>query len=214
MAYKLVFIDDNMKDGLNDAFVRAIDKKLKELDQAEKGHLEQDLLEEVSVFTDPDKGLEFIMANLNSQMIAFVDCKFDGYAKQGIDVLKEIRKTTSLLYIVMMSANNINQIEGLDITAMVNEDFIWFYDRNNGSVESACSLIGRIKKLWGSRFDCVLERWLVSHPSDMQKIAFRQAGTAYTWEQILSELRRQTEVGRLFEEMINKYYIYQLTEKQ
>ena len=60
----------------------------------------------------------------------------------------------------------------------------------------------------------MLERWLVRHPEDMKKIAFRQvSGESYTWEQILSELRLQTEVGRLFEQMINEFYIYQLNGK-
>ena len=200
MIFKLVFIDDNMKDGVMEAFVRAIGKKIAEA--------------EISVFTNPDDGLKFIMDNLNSQLIAFVDCKFDGYARQGIDILKEIRKKTSLLYIVMMSANNLNQIEGIDIATMINEDFIWFYDRNNGSVDDACYLIRRITQYWSSRFDCVLERWLIRHPEDMQKIAFTQAsGESYTWEQILSEIRLQTKVGLLFEQMINEFYIYQLNRK-
>lgn len=197
MKYNLVFIDDNMKDGVQDAFVRAIGKKLPEA--------------VISVFMNPEEGLQFIMSNLNNLMIVFIDCKFDGFAKQGTDLLKEIRKKTSLLYIVMMSANNLRQIEGIDILAMINEDFIWFYDRNDGSVDEACSLIQRITKYWSSRFDCVLERWLVRHPEDKEKIAFRQlSGASYTWEQILTELRLQTETARLFEQMINQYYIYQL----
>lgn len=201
MSFKLVFIDDNMKDGVSDAFVRAIGKKIPEA--------------VVSVFTNPDNGLKFIMANMNSQLIAFIDCKFDGYVRQGIDILKEIRKKTSLLYIVMMSANNLKQIEVADIVSMINEDFIWFYDRNNGSVEDACSLIQHITQYWSSRFDCVLERWLLRHPEDLQKIAFTQvSGESYTWDQILSELRLQTEVGCLFEKMINEFYIYQLNNKK
>lgn len=201
MSFKLVFIDDNMRDGISDAFVRAIGKKIPEA--------------VVSVFTNPDDGLKFIMANMNSQLIAFIDCKFDGYVRQGIDILKEIRKKTSLLYIVMMSANNLKQIEGADIVSMINEDFIWFYDRNNGSVEDACSLIQHITQYWSSRFDCVLERWLLRHPEDLQKIAFTQvSGESYTWKQILSEFRLQTEVGRLFEQMINEFYIYQLNNKK
>lgn len=162
-------------------------------------------------FTDPNEGLKFIMDNLSSQMIAFIDCKFDEFAKQGTDLLKEIREKTSLLCIVMMSANNLRQIEGIDISAMINEDFIWFYDRNNGSVDEACALIQQITQYWSSRFDCVLERWLVRHPEDKDKIAFRQvSGESYTWEQILTELRLQTKIGRLFEQMINQFYIYQL----
>ncbi len=193
MKFKLVFIDDNMKDGTNDAFVRAIGKKLSDA--------------ELAVFTDPDEGLKFIMEHLNSQMIAFIDCKFDGFAKQGTDLLKDIRKKTSLLYIVMMSANNLKQIEGIDIAAMINEDFIWFYDRNNGSVEGACTLIQQITQYWSSRFDCVLERWLVRHPDDKDKVVYSRNKTDYSWGQLLNEVRMQTEVGKDFARIMNQYCI-------
>ena len=193
MEFKLVFIDDNMKDGTNDAFVRAIGKKLSDA--------------ELAVFTDPDEGLKFIMEHLNSQMIAFIDCKFDGFAKQGTDLLKDIRKKTSLLYIVMMSANNLKQIEGIDIAAMINEDFIWFYDRNNGSVEGACTLIQQITQYWSSRFDCVLERWLVRHPDDKDKVVYSRNKTDYSWGQLLNEVRMQTEVGKDFARIMNQYCI-------
>lgn len=193
MKFILVFIDDNMKDGTNDAFVRAIGKKLSDA--------------ELAVFTDPDEGLKFIMEHLNSQMIAFIDCKFDGFAKQGTDLLKDIRKKTSLLYIVMMSANNLKQIEGIDIAAMINEDFIWFYDRNNGSVEGACTLIQQITQYWSSRFDCVLERWLVRHPDDKDKVVYSRNKTDYSWGQLLNEVRMQTEVGKDFARIMNQYCI-------
>lgn len=198
MNYNLVFIDDNMREGLDNPFVRSI------------GKFKEDAT--LSVFIDPQEGLDFVLNNLNGRMIVFLDCKFDGYGLQGINVLKKIREQTSLLYIVMMSANAISQIAGLDIIEMINEDFIWFFDRNNGTVKDACDLIDRIKTLWTTRFDCVLEQWLIRHPEDNDKEAFSEASTGrtYTWADILEELRLQTSVGKSFEQKLNEYYIYQL----
>ncbi len=201
MNYKLVFIDDNMREGLEHPFVRAIGKKRKSA--------------ELSVFIDPSKGLDYVLNNLNSKMIVFLDYKFDGYSLQGINVLKEIRKRTSLLYIVMMSANSINQIAGLDILEMINEDYIWFFDRNNGTIDDACNLIDKINRLWNVRFDCILENWIIKHPDDANKKVFSQPGQeeSYTWERILVELREQTPIGKMFEKLINQFYIYNLTTK-
>lgn len=198
MDYKLVFIDDNMREGLDNPFVRSIGKFKSEAS--------------ISVFINPQEGLDFVLKNLNSRMIVFLDCKFDGYGLQGINVLKKIREQTSLLYIVMMSANAISQIAGLDIIEMINEDYIWFFDRNNGTVKDACNLIDQIKNLWTTRFDCVLEDWIIRHPEDNYKEAFSEAttGKTYTWTDILKELRLQTPVGKSFEQKINEYYIYQL----
>ena len=98
------------------------------------------------------------------------------------------------------------------LSAMSEEDFIWFFDRNNGTVKDACDLIDRIKNLWTTRFDCVLEQWLIRHPEDNDKEAFSEASTGrtYTWADILEELRLQTSVGKSFEQKLNEYYIYQL----
>ena len=89
MDFKIVFIDDNMSE--KEPFVQNIRKHYKD---ADCNH----------VFQNPDKGLEFVLENLNSKMLVFIDWNFSGHHKKGIDLLKEIRKKTSLLYIVIMSA--------------------------------------------------------------------------------------------------------------
>ena len=152
MSFKIVFIDDNMREGLDNPFVRSIGKFQKDAD--------------LSVFTDPSEGLYY-------------------------------------------------EISGLDIIEMINEDYIWFFDRNNGTFTDASKLIDRIKNLWKTRFDCILEKWILKHPEDADKFAFREAGgDSYTWAEMLKQLRLQTEVGKIFEGMVNEYYIYQLLKSE
>lgn len=193
MSFKVVFIDDNLKKGLKEPFVLSIKKLRPQI--------------EVSVFVDPAEGLHYVMDNMNSRMIVFLDCRFDGYGLQGTNLLKQIREKTSLLYIVMMSANNLNQIAGIDLVEMINQDYIWFLDRNNSTVQDACDLIDTIAVLWDSRFDCVLEQWLIRHQEDKDKIVYSQNNKAYSWGQLLSEVRLQTEVGKNFERIMNQYCI-------
>ena len=193
MSFNVVFIDDNMKKGLKEPFVLSIMKLRPQI--------------EASVFVDPEEGLKFVLDNMNSRMIVFVDCRFDGYGLQGINLLKQIREKTSLLYIVMMSANNLSQIASVDLVEMINQDFIWFLDRNNSTFHDACALIDTIATLWDSRFDCVLEQWLIRHQEDKDKVVFNQNNNAYTWEQLLSEVRLQTEAGKDFERIMNQYCI-------
>lgn len=193
MSFKVVFIDDNLKKQQNEPFVRSISKLRPNI--------------EPSVFVDPAIGLQFVMENLNSRMIVFVDCRFDGYGIQGINLLKQIRERTSLLYIVMMSANNLNQIAGIDLVEMINQDYIWFLDRNNSTVQDACKLIDTIASLWDSRFDCVLEQWLIRHQEDKDKVVYNQNNKAYSWGELLNEVRLQTEVGKDFERVMNQYCI-------
>ena len=108
MDFKIVIIDDNLSE--KEPFVQNIRMHYKDADY---NH----------VFQNPDKGLEYVLENLNSKMIVFIDWNFSGHHKKGIDLLKEIRKKTSLLYIVMMSANQLRTDIPLDsIIEMMNEE--------------------------------------------------------------------------------------------
>ena len=108
MDFKIVFIDDNMSE--KEPFVQNIIKHYKD---ADCNH----------VFQNPDKGLEYVLENLNSKMIVFIDWNFSGHHKKGIDLLKEIRQKTSLLYIVIMSANQLRTDIPLEsIVEMMNEE--------------------------------------------------------------------------------------------
>lgn len=198
MDFKIVFIDDNLSE--EEPFVQNIRKHYKDADYKH-------------VFQNPDKGLEYVLANLNNKMIVFIDWNFSGYRKKGIDLLKEIRKKTSLLYIVMMSANQLGTDIPLDsIIEMMNEENFFYLDRSNDDFNSVTAIIDKIRANWNTKFDCVLEQWLIRHPEDNNKEAFSEAsiGKTYTWADILSELRIQSAVGKSFEQKLNEYYIYQL----
>lgn len=198
MDFKIVFIDDNLSE--EEPFVQNIRKHYKDADYKH-------------IFQDPDKGLEYVLANLNSKMIVFIDWNFSGYRKKGIDILKEIRKRTSLLYIVMMSANQLRTDIPLDsIIEMMNEENFFYLDRSNDDFNSVTAIIDKIRANWNTKFDCVLEQWLIRHPEDNNKEAYSEASTGktYTWADILSELRLQSSIGKSFEQKLNEYYIYQL----
>ncbi|MBO5583516.1 MAG: hypothetical protein J5942_03395 [Prevotella sp.] len=198
MDFKIVFIDDNLSE--EEPFVQNIRKHYKDADYKH-------------VFQNPDKGLEYVLDNLNNKMIVFIDWNFSGYRKKGIDLLKEIRKKTSLLYIVMMSANQLGTDIPLDsIIEMMNEENFFYLDRSNDDFNSVTAIIDKIRANWNTKFDCVLEQWLIRHPEDNNKEAYSEASTGktYTWADILSELRLQSSIGKSFEQKLNEYYIYQL----
>lgn len=198
MDFKIVFIDDNLSE--DEPFVQNIRKHYKDADYKH-------------IFQNPDKGLEYVLDNLNNKMIVFIDWNFSGHRKKGIDLLKEIRKKTSLLYIVMMSANQLGTDIPLDsIIEMMNEENFFYLDRSNDDFNSVTAIIDKIRSNWSTKFDCVLEQWLIRHPEDNNKEAFSEASTGktYTWADILSELRLQSTIGKSFEQKLNEYYIYQL----
>lgn len=204
MDFKIVFIDDNLKE--TEPLVQDIRKHYKDADYKH-------------VFTDPDKGLQYVLDNLNNKMIVFIDWNFSSHKKKGIDLLKEIREKTSLLYIVMMSANPLVGAMGTNIPRehiieMMNEENFFYLDRSSEDFDfkSVRSIIDKIRANWETKFDCVLEQWLIRHPEDNEREAFTEAdkGKKYSWSDILSELRRQSAIGKSFEQKLNEFYIYQI----
>ncbi len=109
MDFEIIIADDNMSS--TDPFVRRLEKKYPNTD--------------VKLFSEIQKCLDYIFDNLSQKMIVFLDCKFD-VGLQGIDALKQIREKTSLLYIVMMSANSPLQLPSDDIIEMINNKGIYF----------------------------------------------------------------------------------------
>lgn len=167
----------------------------------------------ITYFAKVEDALAFVDEHMSERMVIIMDCRF-GSVWQGVDAVKELRKKTSLIYVIMMSANNVNQLTSQDIMSLINMDSIFFI--KNTDIEGAREKIETIRNLWNVRFDCVLEQWLIRHPEDNGKEAYSEASTGktYTWADILVELRHQTTVGKSFEQMLNEYYIYQLTHSK
>lgn len=196
-GFKVVFIDDNLKE--MSPFVQGIRKSYGEIDG-------------VCVYRKPDEGLRYVMSHLDDRMIVFIDWDFGSNKDKGIDLLKSIRSKTSLLYIVMMSANDINgNIPPEYIVEMINEENIFYLHRSK-DFDVVKSIVDRICRSWKTRFDCILEQWLVRHPEDNHTEAFSDvdSGKVYTWAEILSELRKQSDVGKCFEGFLNEFYIHTL----
>ena len=140
-----------------------------------------------------------------------MDCKF-GSVWQGIDAVIAIRKKTALIYVVMMSANPMNQLKSDDLIKLINTENIFFI--KNTDEDGAKENIEKIRSIWKSRFDCILERWLIRHPEIADKEAYSTVEKKYTWKDILSELRMQTPAGKAMEQMVNQFYLYKYAEQE
>ena len=196
--FHIIVVDDTM--GESDPFVVEL-----KLDYEDKAF--------ISYFYKVEDAMSFVDEHMSEQMIIIMDCFF-GSVWQGIDAIKKLRERTSLVFVIMMSANNVNQMSNNDIMSLINLDNIYFI--KNTDISGAKEKIEKIRSLWKVRFDCVLEQWLLRHPEDNIKEAFTDASTGktYTWEKILVELRLQSPIGKSFEQILNEYYIYQLNRSK
>jgi len=194
--FHIIIVDDTM--GENDPFV--VNLKLDYGSEAK-----------ITYFENVSPAMDFIDMHMSERMIVFMDCKF-GSVWEGIDAVIKLRKKTALVYVVMMSANPINQLKTDDLASLINTENIFFI--KNTDEDGAKEKIERIRSIWKSRFDCILERWLTRHPEISDVEAFSQSGKKYTWKDILSEIRMQTPVGKAMEQMVNQFYLYKYAENK
>ena len=194
--FHIIVVDDTM--GEKDPFV--VELKLEFQQEAN-----------VEYFNDVDSAMSFVDAHMSERMILIMDCRF-GSVWQGIDAVMKLREKTALIYVIMISANNVSQLSNADITSLINTDNIFFI--KNTDIDGAKERVNQIMGLWDSRFDCVLEQWLLRHQEENDKVVYQKGKNSYTWSQLLNEVRLQTPVGRDFERVMNQYCISRFKQEE
>lgn len=192
--FYIIIVDDNMKP--TDAFIMWMKKKV--------------LNAEVVSFRTVEEALSFIFEHLEEKMIIFLDCKFN-MGLQGVDGLMKIREKTSLISVVMMSANSLNQMENLELEAMINSDKLYFI--KNGDLKKAEKLVAEIQKKWVSELDCVLEQWVKNHNSEVRSKPYMVTSEGVlSLNDVLVRIRMRTSLGLKLEKQILQVAVDSLTK--
>lgn len=192
--FYIIIVDDNMKP--TDAFIMWMKKKV--------------LNAEVVSFRTVEEALSFIFEHLEEKMIIFLDCKFN-MGLQGVDGLMKIREKTSLISVVMMSANSLNQMENLELEAMINSDKLYFI--RNGDLKKAEKLVADIQKKWVSELDCVLEQWVKNHNSEVRSKPYMVTSEGVlSLNDVLVRIRMRTSLGLKLEKQILQVAVDSLTK--
>lgn len=194
LQFRIVVIDDNMR--VHAPFIKRLEKKFPNAS--------------VELFDTVEKGTDNILSNINNKTIVFMDCKFD-LGLQGFDGLKTIRDTTSLIGIVMMSANSIDHFENQDIQLMINSKDIYFIRNNdlNGAEEKVKHIIQE----WNTRIDCVLEQWVLNRNAiNFDEPYIKTEEGIKSLSEILSEIRKRTAIGLRLERNILMLAVNLLTK--
>lgn len=192
--FYIIIVDDNMKP--TDAFIMWMKKKV--------------LNAEVVSFRTVEEALSFIFEHLEEKMIIFLDCKFN-MGLQGVDGLMKIREKTSLVSVVMMSANSLNQMENLELEAMINSDKLYFI--KNRDLKKAEKLVAEIQKKWVSELDCVLEQWVKNHNSEVRSKPYMVTSEGVlSLNDVLVRIRMRTSLGLKLEKQILQVAVDSLTK--
>ncbi len=170
----------------------------------------------VILFKDSKKGLEYIMGHLSEKMIVILDLDFGNMPIQGINIFEEIRQKTSLVYIMIRTANlGINQISQADLKNLVNNNTLAILDKMD-SPKKVLEYVAKAAHQLETRIDSVIERWITRHSDDEREEPYMatRSGKRYSLNDMLQEIRHQTEFGKDMEKKILYLTIDLLTREK
>ncbi|MFM9838364.1 MAG: hypothetical protein ACKVOQ_08880 [Cyclobacteriaceae bacterium] len=191
---------------INDGLIPEIDPLFVEL-------REQFPNNEVIHFPNSNEGLNYVLTNLNQKMVVLLDINFSPGEKSGYEVLEDIRKKTSLVYIIMMTVRNLSEIPLTKLVSMINNDAVSL--ENSFNYSNVVNLVRDAMHKLDVRVDSVIEEWIMRHPPDKRNQVLIQTkeGKSYTMDQILEAIRLREPIGLEFEKNLLKLAI-QIFSKQ
>ena len=172
----------------------------------------EDKYNNVSFFSNPVEGLHFVKSNLDINLIVLLDIEFSRDDEMdGHDLLKEIHESSSLIPVILWSGINETNEEFSDF---INNRAFGFLSKDS-TIEESMLLIDKAYIHLKNSLDNTIEDWIISNENDKDKpIYITTNGESYSLNDILREIRIQSEVGKDFAKKLNSLTIDLLLRKK
>lgn len=159
--------------------------------------------ENVVFFKHSQEGLQYVLKNLGQKMVVLLDKNFkDQNDISGLKVFEEIRKQTSLVYVVLISANSISDFSEEELKTIVNKD-LFKLEKFTSDYSSIIKLLDEAVSNINVRVDAAIEDWIVSNNHNIDLPIYFTNTKKYTLADILKEIRLETDLGKDFVRKIN-----------
>jgi DNA-binding NtrC family response regulator len=181
-----------------------------------RDHLLLDSLEDkgynVTFFIKPEDGLDFILNHLELNMIVLLDIQFSATDKEnGHSILKKIKEKSELIPVILWSG--INEVEET-FSDFINNKAFGFISKDASLQESFIS-INKALNFLKTNLDNTIEDWIIQKNEDKDKpVYITSNGKEYSLNDILKEIRQQTEIGKDFSRKLNSLTIDLLLRKK
>ncbi|MFC0778683.1 hypothetical protein [Flavobacterium sp. HJSW_4] len=170
--------------------------------------------ENVTLIEHSEEGLQFVLKNRTQKMIVILDLDLHEDEPQGIEIFRAIRKETSLVYIIIWTAKDINSLSKPNLVELVNNDFL--------SLEHSTTDYGRVLPLVTKaqhqlevRVDTILEEWISSLSQEERAKPFIVSSEGeHTLEDLIKSIRLGETLGRKIERNILKLAVNLLTKQK
>jgi hypothetical protein len=161
----------------------------------------------VIFFKHSQAGLNYVLKNLGMKMVVLLDKNFkDQDDISGLKVFEKIREKTSLVYVVLISANSISDFTDEELKTLVNKD-LFKLEKFTTDYSSIIKLIDEAVSNINIRVDAAIEDWIVSNKHNHDTPIYFTSNKQYSLKDILSEIRLETDIGKDFVKKINNLTI-------
>ncbi|HNW70037.1 MAG TPA: hypothetical protein PKI01_06520 [Bacteroidales bacterium] len=184
---QIVIIDDNRKE--TDPLIVSLKMHFKDA--------------EIILKVKSSEGLDYVLENRNKKTIVLLDYDLGKGELNGTELFRKIREKTSLIYVIIITANNINNIPYDELIEYINNNAFAFVYRTI-SIAEIKPIIEKAIHALDANVDGALEQWINMHPESVRNspYIFSRSGKSYTLDQILEEIRHQTDFGKEMEKDI------------
>jgi len=157
----------------------------------------------IKLFSRSNDGLDYIKKNLYKKLIVILDINFPADEKNGHEVLEEIRKYDKLIPVIIWSA-----MDGStdNFTDFINNHALFYVNQT----EEYAVIIDKVKEAehrLNLDVATAIENWLYKQDNKDKTIMISGDNESYSANDLINEIRMQTEKGRKLEENILKLTI-------
>jgi len=154
--------------------------------------------------SDPNEAINYIEENLHKNIIILLDIQFPDKVMNGHEILSKIREISELIPVILWSAVSEDKETFSDF---INNNAFGFLSKSATS-EEMLLMIDRAISYFKTSLDNTIEDWIIQKDGDKDKpVYFTSEGKSYSLNQILNEIRTQTDVGKSFAKKLNELTI-------
>ena len=155
----------------------------------------------IHLFNDSQEGLIYLLTHLEQRLIVLLDIRMP--EKDGHKILQELRNKTKLVPVVIWSAFD-GKCE--DFTDFIENHAFDFIPKGRDPDE-IISVLEKIRLATSTNIDIAIEQWLEKQDNKDATMLVSKSGKSYTANQLIDEIRKQTDEGKHLANNINKLAI-------
>lgn len=161
------------------------------------------------------RGLEFIYKNLSTKLIVLLDFDLGAGEPHAPEVFEKIREKTSLIYVIIYTAKQFSSIPNKDLISFINNEALGII-QSTADISVVVKMIEKAGHQLDTRVDCILEQWISKHSADERTKPYltTKSDKVYTLNDLIVEIRQETELGQQLEQSILQLAIELLTSQR